>query len=323
MSDTIVIDTDFYSKSDSSLYINNVLQLTDTITLSSGLYIKKTYYRNGEHSYSILRQGSFLFRVVGDPKHQETTVRVSVSGVYGGVVKGLCGNFDGNTDSLTSPLTSGSLFTSVRPVQPPATTYTCTLPTGTLKDEADTICTNTTIIDSNLQSACYFDICATQDIGAATSVAQETYSNCVTDVTNGINRTCIAPCPNFCSFHGQCVNGQCVCNNNYNGLDCSQQISFQCFTTKWNGNTESATITPFSGPASVSTHYGLSGGSSSTGLEVADSLVMYLYQDSRDTSTVNLVYINDMKNDKSGGLQTASFTGYNPNNSKISNFCNG
>jgi hypothetical protein len=131
------------------------------------------------------------------------------------------------------------------------------------------------------------------------------------------SRTCVAPCPNFCSFHGQCVNGQCQCQNNYNGLDCSQQISFQCFKANWNNGGETTTLVPFTGPESVSSHYSLGSpyaSCSNTGNEIADSLVMYLYQDSRDKSSVSLVYINDMRNDKSGGFQDATFTGYNPSN---------
>jgi hypothetical protein len=150
--DIIVIDTDFYSKSDSTLYINGVLQLTDTVNLATGLYIKKTYYRNGEHTYSLLRQGSFLLRVNGDPKHQETTLKLSISGIYSNTTSGICGNFDNVDDgSAFTPLTSGSYFTTGRPVQAPVTSYSCTLVPGTLASEADTICLNTSIIDSNLQ----------------------------------------------------------------------------------------------------------------------------------------------------------------------------
>ena len=28
------------------------------------------------------------------------------------------------------------------------------------------------------------------------------------------------PCPNDCSGHGDCVNGKCVCDFDYSGVDC-------------------------------------------------------------------------------------------------------
>lgn len=62
----------------------------------------------------------------------------------------------------------------------------------------------------------------------AQGAAEATYQNCLENASNSPNQTtltCVAPCPNFCSFNGNCSsNGVCSCKSGYYGVDCSQQL---------------------------------------------------------------------------------------------------
>jgi hypothetical protein len=67
-------------------------------------------------------------------------------------------------------------------------------------------CDNATLVAEDFKDSCKFDVCATGDILTVQAWMQATYDECLEDASNGNGDllNCIKPCPNLCSFAGEC-----------------------------------------------------------------------------------------------------------------------
>lgn len=317
--DYVVFDFDLTSKSDTTVTWNGQLVTVPNFVGSTGISIVKTVTnsRTNAHYIEFLVPFTFSGKITVTPSSGETKVEVKLneSPFKNNNINGLCGDYDGtSSDDIGSPINltwavSGTtLFTGTYSFGDPISQFACDIQDyPSLYTVAKPICENTTWVSSDLQSNCYYDVCVAGDLSGAVRTAEETYKDCLENSSNtGGANLCNQPCPNFCSFNGQCINGQCTCNQPFIGKDCSQKGSYPCFAASWPGESE-VILQPFTGTANVVSHYKYNSprySSANTKNEIQDTTVVYLYQQlgaSSSASNTSLIVINDLPLDGSGG----------------------
>jgi hypothetical protein len=324
--DYVIFDFDLTTKSDTIVSWNQQTVTVPNFVGSTGISIVKTITNSKTNAHTIEFQVPFTFsgKITVDPKSGDTQIDIKLTETpyKNNNINGLCGDFDGNysddtgaTISATWPVVGPSLFTGSYDLGDPITQIECNVQDYPLLYNASKpICENTTWVSTGLKDRCYYDVCVAGDISGAVKSAQETYSDCLENSSNtGGGNLCNKPCPNFCSFNGQCINGQCTCKLPWIGKDCSQKSSYPCFAASWQGEPE-VILQPFTGTATLTNHYQYNTprySSANTNNEIQDTSVVYIYQQLGSTasnSTASLVVINDLPLDGSGGKANLQVT---------------
>jgi len=324
--DYVIFDFDLNTKSDTIVTWNGQ-QVTDpNFVGSTGISIVKTITnsRTNAHTIEFLVPFTFSGKITVSPNAGDTKIEVKLneSPFKNNDISGLCGNYNGYYwDDVGFPISQTwsvvgqSLFTGAYSFEDSISSFDCNVQDyPALYTASRPICENTTWVSSDLQSQCYYDVCVAGDLSGAIRTAEETYRDCLENSSNsGGSSLCNKPCPGFCSFHGQCINGQCLCTQPYIGKDCSQKASYPCFAASWPGEPE-VILQPFTSTSSIGSHYRYNNprySSANTNNEIQDTTVVYIYQQLGTTSSAkntSLVVINDLPLDESGGKASLSVT---------------
>lgn len=322
--DILEFDLDFANHPNSKTILNGETLGDGEVFLENGITVLKKYQGSeGEHSITIHVPDLMTIQLEARPTHLKNEVtllipdypwKATLSNMEH--MEGLCGNFNGQKqdddleDILIPVASQDSFFRHPVVFDPPGTPTTCDIET-TEPDFKATALSLCDFEDEDLKAACLNTVCSTGDLTMAISYAQINYQQCLAKFI-ALNDTeaefdCEPVCPNFCSFHGDCSQGVCTCENGFSGLDCSQQASFPCFEASWK-NGPTIPIKPFLGVESAKKHYSYGhpiSHSANTGNEISDAIVVYLYQEQNfgnpANSKLSLVYINDKPKDGSQG----------------------
>jgi len=322
--DYVIFDFDLTTKSDTTATWNGQLVTIPNFVGSTGITIVKTITNSKTNAHYIEFTVPFTFsgKITVDPKSGDTKVEIKLNEIpfKNNGINGICGDYDGtSSDDTGSPISSTwavtgpSLFSGSYSFGEPINSFICDISEyPSLYNSSQKICENRTWVSAELQDICYFDVCVAGDLSGAVRSAEETYQDCLENSSNtGGSNLCNRPCPNFCSFNGQCNNGQCTCTAPYIGKDCSQKATYSCFAASWPGEPE-VILDPFTSTSTIVNHYKYGSprySSGNTNNEIKDTSVVYLYQQlgtSTASRTASLVVINDIPLDGSGGKASVS-----------------